>query len=90
MSTREEALTARIFDSAISRALEESDQDAEKESEGSPESDVHRTRLYDVVMATAMCMIIGEWQKRMTFGSLCCWSLKRARERTLALRCDEM
>lgn len=32
----------------------------------STESDVRATRLYEIVMATAMCMIVGEWEKRLT------------------------
>ncbi|KAF2460411.1 hypothetical protein BDY21DRAFT_369429 [Lineolata rhizophorae] len=27
---------------------------------------IKRTRFYDVVIATALCMVIGEWQKRLT------------------------
>ena len=34
--------------------------------ESRPEPDVRKTRLYDLIMATSMCMIIGEWQKRLT------------------------
>jgi hypothetical protein len=28
------------------------------------------TRLYDIIVATAMCMIIGEWQKRRTIRQI--------------------
>ncbi|QKX55114.1 uncharacterized protein TRUGW13939_02206 [Talaromyces rugulosus] len=49
-----------IFDSVIQDLLEESREKLD------PDFDVRKTRVYDLVMATAMCMIIGEWQKRMT------------------------
>lgn len=50
-----------IFDSVIENLLEGS-----KEKLLNPNFDIRKTRVYDLVMATAMCMVIGEWQKRMT------------------------
>lgn len=66
-----------VFDSAISRLLEESGNTALRMSLGvgenpfvaehkQSESEIKNTRLYDLVMATSMCMVIGEWQKRLT------------------------
>lgn len=62
-----------ICNSAIARALEESGSSlatgavaSEKGCEFAPEPDIRRSRIYDLVMASAMCMIIGEWQKRIT------------------------
>ena len=64
----------QIFDSVLSRILEElgnsvlagKQGDSEKDGDVSREPDIRQTRLYDLVMATSMCMIIGEWQKRIT------------------------
>jgi hypothetical protein len=68
-----------VFDSAISRLLEESGNTALGTSQDvgenenlfvaehtQPERGVKNTRLYDLVMATSICMVIGEWQKRLT------------------------
>ncbi|CRG91609.1 hypothetical protein PISL3812_08659 [Talaromyces islandicus] len=54
-----------IFDSVLERLLDESE---EKMGE---KGDARKTRLYDLVMATAMCMVIGEWQKRMMVQLVC-------------------
>lgn len=63
-----------IFDSAVSRllrlvALSRKTDDFEFEfniMSQSQSTEVRETRLYELVMATAMCMVIGEWQKRLT------------------------
>lgn len=63
-----------IFDNVISNLLEEFcdsnplDQAQATEEGRVPESasDVRTTRLYELIMATSMCMVIGEWEKRMT------------------------
>lgn len=31
---------------------------------GSDTASVKHTRLYDIIVATAICMVVGEWQKR--------------------------
>lgn len=49
-----------IFDSVIENLLEETKEKLDEKF------DIRKTRVYDLVMATAMCMVIGEWQKRMT------------------------
>ncbi|CAG7970131.1 unnamed protein product [Penicillium salamii] len=61
-----------VFDSAITRLLEKTGHPSKwiKITENNERFsldiywDVRQTRLYDIVMATSMCMIIGEWQKR--------------------------
>lgn len=63
-----------IYDAAIHRFLLE---DVGKETlmeqgieVGTDLETVKHTRLYDIVVATGMCMIIGEWQKRKTIRIL--------------------
>jgi hypothetical protein len=54
-----------IFDSVVAKLLGEDDSSALTEKGGVGElRDIRKTRLYELVMATAMCMIIGEAQKR--------------------------
>ncbi|KAJ5999847.1 hypothetical protein N7481_000256 [Penicillium waksmanii] len=62
-----------IFDNMISKVLEESGSSSfrdrnqiSEEAASQSEPDIRRTRLYELVMATSMCMIMGEWEKRMT------------------------
>jgi hypothetical protein len=60
-----------IFDSAISRlvALSRKTDDFEIDSNVMSQlqsTEVQDTRLYELIMATAMCMVIGEWQKCLT------------------------
>ncbi|KAJ5591947.1 uncharacterized protein N7459_002316 [Penicillium hispanicum] len=63
-----------IFDSALSKLLHDSGNPSlaahsvpvEKGVEFEEESDTRTTRVYELVISTAMCMIIGEWEKRMT------------------------
>ncbi|CAG8100012.1 unnamed protein product [Penicillium nalgiovense] len=54
-----------IFDSVVARLLGE-DGSATLTEQGavSAPRDIRKTRLYETIMATAMCMIIGEAQKR--------------------------
>lgn len=63
-----------IFDSAISNVLEQSGNPSlempryvpDHELQSHTEQDeIRTTRLYDLIMATAMCMIIGEAEKRL-------------------------
>jgi hypothetical protein len=54
-----------IFDSVVAKLLGEDDSSALTEQGAVGElRDIRKTRLYQLVMATAMCMIIGEAQKR--------------------------
>ncbi|KAJ5222938.1 uncharacterized protein N7469_009178 [Penicillium citrinum] len=63
-----------VFDNMISNLLEQSGgsqmndylQNAEEGSASRQESDIRRTRIYELVMATSMCMVLGEWEKRAT------------------------
>jgi hypothetical protein len=63
-----------VFDSAVSSVLKETgnsslwgkEQDKDEIFQLDPDNDIRETRLFDLIMATAMCMIISEWQKRMT------------------------
>jgi hypothetical protein len=67
-----------VFDSAITRLLEDTCESGlvmkqvvpEKLVEELPESHVRATRLYELVMVTSMCMIVGEWEKRMAVWSI--------------------
>ena len=67
MATKK-AGTLQIYDDAIHRLFVEGVMplDVEKrqtlETAGVP--GVKSLRLYEIILATAMCMIIGEWQKR--------------------------
>ncbi|KAJ5124950.1 uncharacterized protein N7515_008775 [Penicillium bovifimosum] len=54
-----------VFDNVVSE-LEQSLNSSTLEEE----RDVRETRLYDLVMATAVCMILGEWQKRTVLLAL--------------------
>lgn len=65
-----------IFDSQLAKLLEDSrrteltmDKEFHKlhdlEADGNYD-DIRTTRLFDLVMATSMCMVMGEWQKRMS------------------------
>jgi hypothetical protein len=62
-----------VFDSAISSVLKEAGKpslwskknDEDEVFQLDPDNDIRETRLYYLVMATAMCMVISEWQKRM-------------------------
>ncbi|CAG8147118.1 unnamed protein product [Penicillium salamii] len=61
-----------VFDSAVTKLLEKTGHPPKwiKITENNErfsldiDWDVQQTRLYDIVMATSVCMIIGEWQKR--------------------------
>lgn len=62
-----------IFDNMISKVLEESGissfRDRDQIEEGAvsrSELDIRTTRVYELIMATSMCMIMGEWEKRMS------------------------
>lgn len=63
-----------IFDNMIAKLLEESgsysswDQYRIVEEGAVSQSEplARTTRMYELVMATSMCMIMGEWEKRMT------------------------
>jgi hypothetical protein len=67
-----------VFDSAVSDLLERTGHPAEwaKRTEGNGVFsldgmwDIRQTRLYSLIMATAMCMVIGERQKRLTLWLL--------------------
>lgn len=55
-----------VFDSVVSELLgEEYSSTWIEQARGSQLRDIRQTRLYELIMATAMCMIIGESQKRM-------------------------
>ncbi|KAF7520265.1 hypothetical protein PCG10_009319 [Penicillium crustosum] len=59
-----------VFDSAVSELLGEDHsstwtEQATERATRSELGDIRQTRLYELIMATAMCMIIGESQKRM-------------------------
>lgn len=55
-----------VFDSAVSKLLSEDHfSTCTEEAAASEFRDIRQTRLYELIMATAMCMIIGESQKRM-------------------------
>jgi hypothetical protein len=62
-----------VFDSTVSSILKETGNsslwskrnDEDEVFQLDPDNDIRETRLYDLVIATAMCMIISEWQKRM-------------------------
>jgi len=62
----EKAGTLELYDAVIENLLTEH---VEGQHVERPE-DVKKTRLYDIVVATAMCMIIAEWQKRETIKTL--------------------
>lgn len=63
-----------VFDSAVSKLLETVDRfqgtdDSEFELGVKSRTfftDIRETRVYELIMATAMCMVVGEWQKRLT------------------------
>ena len=63
-----------VFDNMISKVLEESGNSHlndcihnAEEGNGSPYgSGIRSTRIYELVMATSMCMVLGEWEKRAT------------------------
>ncbi|KAJ5371727.1 hypothetical protein N7517_003733, partial [Penicillium concentricum] len=56
-----------IFDSAVSKLLDEDHSPAWNEQAAASElRNVRKTRLYELIMTTAMCMIIGEREKRNT------------------------
>jgi hypothetical protein len=63
-----------IFDNMISKVLEESgnssfrdrDQIVEEGAATQSEPDIRTTRVYELVVAMSLCMIMGEWEKRMT------------------------
>lgn len=59
----------RLFDSVISSLLDESGRMRQVTPGGNrrdiPGLDIRETRLYEMIMGTAMCMVIGEWEKRM-------------------------
>ncbi|KAI9925061.1 hypothetical protein MW887_006469 [Aspergillus wentii] len=58
------------FDSEISKLLHEFGLDRTAHTKQDPwacqSGDLHLTRFYDVIIATGMCMIMGEWEKRQT------------------------
>ncbi|CAG8184117.1 unnamed protein product [Penicillium olsonii] len=62
-----------IFDSAVTKLLEKTGHPSKwmKTTENNErfsldlDWDVQQTRLYELIMATSMCMILGEWQKRI-------------------------
>ncbi|KAJ6010063.1 hypothetical protein N7522_005079 [Penicillium canescens] len=62
-----------VFDSAVSSVLKEAGNsslwskknDEDEVFQLDPDKEIRETRLYFLVMATAMCMVISEWQKRM-------------------------
>ncbi|KAJ5081057.1 hypothetical protein N7456_008523 [Penicillium angulare] len=67
-----------VFDSAVTRLLEDTCENgfatrqavAHKLGETPQESDLKATRIHELIMATAMCMIVGEWEKRMAIWSI--------------------
>jgi hypothetical protein len=60
----------QIYDDAIHRLLLDGvvhlDDKEKRELEDSGVAAVKKLRLYEIILATAMCMVIGEWQKRET------------------------
>ncbi|KAJ5306894.1 hypothetical protein N7508_005909 [Penicillium antarcticum] len=62
-----------VFDSVISDILKETGNSSlwstrnedDEIFQLDPDNDIRETRLFDLVMATAMCMVISEWKKRM-------------------------
>lgn len=64
---KKKAGTLVIYDEALYHLLKECvvPFDSNESTElGSEIVSVKHTRLYDIIVATAMCMVIGEWQKR--------------------------
>jgi hypothetical protein len=67
-----------VFDSAVSSVLKEAGNsslwskknDEDEVFQLDADNDIRETRLYCLVMATAMCMVISEWQKRMVIFTI--------------------
>jgi hypothetical protein len=63
----------RLLDSVISSLLDKSGNESLRMRQvtpggnrrDDPELDIRETRLYEIIMGTAICMVIGEWEKRM-------------------------
>jgi hypothetical protein len=63
----------RLLDSVISSLLDKSENGSLRMRQVTPggnrrydpELDIRETRLYEMIMGTAICMVIGEWEKRM-------------------------
>lgn len=68
-----------IFDSVVTELLEGTGHPSKwiKQTENNERFsldikwDIQQTRLYDMIMATSTCMIIGEWQKRSILWMIC-------------------
>ncbi|KAJ5555768.1 hypothetical protein N7535_008201 [Penicillium sp. DV-2018c] len=56
-----------VFDSVVAEVLERSPLSSTLTEDS---RDVRETRLYDLIIGTAVCMILGEWQKRMVLAAL--------------------
>jgi len=63
-----------IYDDVLQRSYLDGiiplDADQRKELETAGALGVKKLRLYEVIIASAMCMIIGEWQKRMVIVAI--------------------
>ncbi|KAF2415506.1 hypothetical protein EJ08DRAFT_703880 [Tothia fuscella] len=70
---RRKAGILELYDAAIKRFLHDPAIPPHRtaETEAGPDvASVKHTRLYDIIIATAMCMVIGEWQKRRTIKEI--------------------